>query len=457
MANPTSRILSVDFQSDRVSYIPHGKSTVSVDRWPFLSKMDKIASLKMCGFRFDGNPMHKNNPALLAEYERAKAKFGDRIFKFGPEGTKEGEIPLPPKEAPITKEAPKVSEYVGRPEMDAARRDAIIPNPTTTKGGLDDLLVDIVRKVLGDFVPEVDPVAVADIVNKTMEPYTGRFGEVLTEVGNLREVVRTMQPKVTEVHLGNGEITKIDGVQHSVFPEVLVAVSERMPVYLVGPAGTGKSTIGENASKALGLDFYAKSCSAQTTESSLLGFIDANGNYIATAFRKAYENGGVFLLDEVDNGNPNVLSVLNSALANGVMAFPDRMVRRSDNFVAIATANTIGNGATAEYVGRNPLDKAFLDRFANIEVNYDPNVEEAMLKSVTGLDVATQEKWLRTVYKCRANVQSYGLKVVVSPRAIVNGAKLLRNNIPMNRVAELVILKGLKGDQAEKVMEGVGL
>lgn len=441
MANKASRILSVDFQSNRVSYIQHGRSTVSVDRWAYLSKVDKIGALKACGFRFDGNPMHKTDGELLTEYERAKALFGDRVFKFGPEGTKEDEVPLPPKEAPITKEAPKVTEN----------------NTTTTKGGLDDILVDIVRKVLGDFVPEVDPAKVADVVNKTMEPYTDVFGEVLTEVGNLKEVVKSMQPKVTEVHLGNGKVTKIDGVQHSVFPEVLVAVSERLPVYLVGPAGTGKSTIGENASRALGLDFYAKSCSAQTTESSLLGFIDANGNYIATAFRKAYEFGGVFLLDEVDNGNPNVLSVLNSALANGIMAFPDGMVRRSDNFVAIATANTIGNGATAEYVGRNPLDKAFLDRFANVEVNYDPNVEQAMLKSVDGLDVATQEKWLRAVYKCRANVESYGLKVVVSPRAIINGAKLLRNNIPMSRVAELVILKGLKGDQAEKVMEGVGL
>jgi hypothetical protein len=46
--------------------------------------------------------------------------------------------------------------------------------------------------------------------------------------------------------------------------------------------------------------------------------------------------------------NPNILGILNSALSNGYMAFPDKQVARHKDFVAIATANTFGAGATMQ-------------------------------------------------------------------------------------------------------------
>lgn len=282
-------------------------------------------------------------------------------------------------------------------------------------------------------------------------------GGIRAEVASLREDIAKVQPKVTEVHLPSGEVKRLDGIQHAVFPTVLVGIGEREPLWLVGPAGTGKSTIAEQAAQAIGLDFSSKSCSAQTTETSLLGYMSATGEYVGTEFRKRYEYGGVFLLDEVDNGNPNVLTVLNSALSNTFMAFPDGMVTRHKDFVLVATANTFGNGATAEYVGRNPIDKAFVDRFSMVEVNYDLAVEEAMLASVVGLPTQTADKWLSVVRKCRANAETYGLKVIVSPRATLKGAKWLRNEVPMQAVLDMVVLKGLKAEQAAKVLEGVSL
>ena len=302
-------------------------------------------------------------------------------------------------------------------------------------------LDDIIRQIVVDTVGDTDLIA-----------------PIMDKMSILEQAIAKIAPKITEVHLGDGKIHKVDGVQHHMFNKVLVTLSERTPTYLVGPAGTGKSTIAENASKALGLDFSSKSCSSQSTESSLLGYMSATGSYVTTEFRERFEFGGVFLLDEVDNGNPNVLTVLNSSLSNTFMAFPDGMVKRHEDFVLIATANTFGNGATAEYVGRNPLDKAFTDRFANLEIGYDNDVEEAMLTSV-GLESVLATKWLEIVRACRQNVNNYGLKVIVSPRATINGARLLRHPdaFSVREVVETTILKGAKPDQAEKILAGVTL
>lgn len=415
MASKAPTILSVDLSTERVTYTDaRGTHT---DRFAYLSKVGKLAALKHVGWKSTGKPpMHLNEAELAQAWRDVVARGGHHPM---PEPKAKAPNPNPAPTVPnVTKEVPIMTN----------------PTPAPEGGALEQAL----GQVLGGLVEAT-------------------VGGIRAEVASLREDIAKVQPKVTEVHLPSGEVKRLDGIQHAVFPTVLVGIGEREPLWLVGPAGTGKSTIAEQAAQAIGLDFSSKSCSAQTTETSLLGYMSATGEYVGTEFRKRYEYGGVFLLDEVDNGNPNVLTVLNSALSNTFMAFPDGMVTRHKDFVLVATANTFGNGATAEYVGRNPIDKAFVDRFSMVEVNYDLAVEEAMLASVVGLPTQTADKWLSVVRKCRANAETYGLKVIVSPRATLKGAKWLRNEVPMQAVLDMVVLKGLKAEQAAKVLEGVSL
>ena len=83
---------------------------------------------------------------------------------------------------------------------------------------------------------------------------------------------------------------------HKQFEMLLKLVSTKRPILMKGEAGTAKSHNAEAVAKALKLDFYSMSVGEQSTKSDLLGFIDANGNYRNTAFRKAFEMGGLFLL-----------------------------------------------------------------------------------------------------------------------------------------------------------------
>lgn len=81
------------------------------------------------------------------------------------------------------------------------------------------------------------------------------------------------------------------------------------------------------------------------------------------------------LLDELDNGHPGLLTELNQALALDICAFPDGMVVRHARFRFVTTGNTYGTGGGRQYVGRQALDAATLDRLVTIDVPVDENLE----------------------------------------------------------------------------------
>ena len=248
-----------------------------------------------------------------------------------------------------------------------------------------------------------------------------------------------IEPNKTEI-----VVKKIDGaynnvgVQHECFKDILTTISAGVNVALVGPAGSGKTTTVSNVAKALELPFYSKSVSAQTGVHEFFGYQDANGKYVRTLFRDAYENGGVFLLDEFDAGNPNVLASMNQATANGHCAFADGMVTKHEDFIVVMAGNTYGHGATSDYVGRNPIDKATLDRFAFIHFGYDNKME---------YQLASNKEWCKEVQAIRERVSAKKVKAIVSPRATFDGSKLLAAGMSKSRVKELLIYKGLTQDE----------
>lgn len=184
-----------------------------------------------------------------------------------------------------------------------------------------------------------------------------------------------MIPKAFKVETPT-ETREVKGVTHEKFEQVLNLVNMDIPVFLSGPAGTGKNVICKQVAESLGLDFYFTN--AVTQEYKLTGFIDANGTYQETQFYKAFKNGGLFFLDEIDASIPEVLIVLNAAIANRYFDFPNGKIEANPNFRVIAAGNTVGTGADVEYNGRYQLDAASLDRFALIEIDYSPAIEDAV-------------------------------------------------------------------------------
>lgn len=258
----------------------------------------------------------------------------------------------------------------------------------------------------------------------------------------IKETLEQLAPRSIVVTSQTGQHV-LDGVQHYMTEAIIRIVGMNHPVMMVGPAGCGKTTIGEQTAKALGLPFYITSTINDTHE--LMGFTDGYGKYHSTPFRQAFEHGGIWVADEIDAWDASALLAANSALANGYATFPDREIPigRHASFRMVATANTFGNGADRIYIGRNELDAASLDRFAVVNVGYDLNLERMF--------AAGNQKWLEFVWDIRKKVDAKNIRHVVSSRAIGKGAEALANNLEWDNVAEWYLFKGMSKADREKL------
>lgn len=312
--------------------------------------------------------------------------------------------------------------------------------------------------------PAAAPVAVGGVdVAALSQTITAAIAGALAGAGSASaEALAALDARVTELESAapallvvdaNGDAcgAELPASRHPMLETLIRAVSARKPdgsrlnVWLAGPAGSGKTTGARMAAEALGLAYAAHGAMGMVHE--LTGFVDAGGRYHETAFTRLYRTGGLVLLDEVDASDPNVTLALNGALDNGAMQLPTgEMVARHPDFVCVAAANTWGAGATADYVGRNRLDGAFLQRFVMLAWDYDEALETA---------ICGNPDWSRRVQRARAAARKAGLKVIISPRASVHGAALIRAGLDADAAARMTYLAGLSDAQVAQI-EGAG-
>jgi cobaltochelatase CobS len=267
-------------------------------------------------------------------------------------------------------------------------------------------------------------------------------------------VTRLMPPREVLIRSGEFGTTTVNvGLQHEKFETLLKACSARdhrgyhLNVWLTGPTASGKTTAAESVAKAMSLPFGSDG--SLDSDYKVLGFIDANGNIVSTQFLKIYENGGIYLADEIDNWQASALLSLNAALANGWVASPKGMTPRHKDCVVIAAANTWGLGATSEYVGRSKLDAASLDRFQpKILWPYDTNLERALAVNQAG---KAGSIWFDIVVAYRSAVAKQGLKIIISPRATFSGLALLASGFTPEEVIEMTLVASLAPEQVRAV------
>lgn len=283
------------------------------------------------------------------------------------------------------------------------------------------------------------------IINRNQQPQKQAVDKEAVEaiVKSQLEAFSKKQVKVIEVKQANGLPNKVIGVCHKLTQQIADVCNVGIHQMLVGPAGGGKTTCCEKVAEILDLKFYPMSVGPQTTKSDLLGFIDAAGNYHTTPLREAFENGGLLLLDEVDAANAGVLTIINALLANGYCSFPDGVKQRNEKFRCICACNTYGRGADRQYVGRNQLDAATLDRFAVVDFDYDEELERA---------IAGNDEWVEKIIHYRKKAFDLKMRVVISPRASIYGAKLLASGMKEKMVEELVVWKGVSSEIRSKIM-----
>ena len=300
--------------------------------------------------------------------------------------------------------------------------------------------------------PQPQPAGVpnTDALTSAFTALTPLFAGVQKNVTDA--VMLTLQPIIDKLHKqaatqiqhiqitnSAGETHQIDEVVCEDFEEMLTYMSEGVPVYMWGAAGCGKSHTAKQLADALGLPFYE---SMQVLFAhDVKGYGDAGGNYQNTPFFKAFTEGGVFFLDEVDASAPEALVVLNTAIANRRFDFPIvGNVEAHPNFRVIAAGNTAMTGATIEYVARSVQDAATENRFSFFEMHYDRRVElpvcaggdEVLMNFITDLRQAIHAA---NVVKCVSYRQT---QLLSNPALLKFGrVKALRRNV----------FKGMEADE----------
>lgn len=301
--------------------------------------------------------------------------------------------------------------YNGNPLKTAMK--ATTPTPTAApQGDAAQLLQQAIQQLVNNSAPALDEARVLSLINEALEKQAPRRVEYI-----INDVPKAVIDK-----------------QHRNFDKLLKLTARRFNTMLIGEAGSGKSSAAKKVAEVLGLDYGFISVGMTTTKTEFFGYMDAQGRVVETEFRKRFINGGVFLVDEFDAGNPNVSIALNEPLANKRAAFPDGVYEAHPDFICIAAANTYGNGATAEFTGRNAMDKATLDRFTFLEWNIDADFEKSLV---------SDHAWLDKVVAIRKAFKELNIKQPVSTRAAIQGAVLLADGFNLAETMEMTIFKGL--------------
>lgn len=188
-------------------------------------------------------------------------------------------------------------------------------------------------------------------------------------------------------------------------------------IWMVGPAGCGKSTMARSVAKSLNLPYLCISCGIGTSATEFIGYKYPSRE--STKFAEYYAKPSVILIDEMTALDPCVAQILNAALANDEIETTTGLVHRNPNCIIIATSNTFGLGADRQYVANNQLDASTIDRFIGgiIEIDYSSSYE----KKKYDKEVVEYVNYLREIIKDNS------LRRIASTRMIQAGHKLKMN------------------------------
>lgn len=297
-----------------------------------------------------------------------------------------------------------------------------------------DFLIDDVKKAV--FLSIRNDIKVNNVVDIAIEKFEEKIKNGINE--KIDEYMSTIYvPKVHVITRKDNSLKQVEGVFHENFPDILSSVELNEPTMLVGPAGSGKNVAVGQVADALDLKMYYTNNA--NNEFKLLGYMDATGKYHETPFYKAFTQGGVFFLDEIDASDPAALIVVNSGLANGYMFFPNSSepVEMNPDFRIVAAANTWGKGADLQYVGRNALDGSTMDRFDTIFFDYDEKMESVLYPD---------DEILEFMWNFRKAVFDTKTPHIVSTRGIKKVYSKKINGVPVEKAVSQNIVKGLSTD-----------
>lgn len=227
---------------------------------------------------------------------------------------------------------------------------------------------------------------------------------------------------------------------------------------LLGPRGTGKSSLAADVALRLGQHYYYVPCHTGATSEALIGQWIPNPQgqgyvWMDGVLTAAVRNGHICLLDEVNSLKPEVAFAIHGLLDHRrelvLVEKPDKdgnpeIVVAHEKFGLIAAGNPF-------YEGVRVMNEAFRDRFAiQLQLGYHHELDVAVLRNSSSVDKLDEKQAValeQFVGKVRTAVKNKAVNSDVSTRAFLDLAK----NIAIHtfQTARTMFLTRFSDDEAE--------
>jgi len=242
---------------------------------------------------------------------------------------------------------------------------------------------------------------------------------------------------------------------------LLSAVENKVYPLLLGPKGSGKSTISKEIANVLGYDFYKINCAQLLKpKQSLIGMTNAdNGKTFLTEslFLKHFKSNKptLIFLDELSR-TPSIASnylitVLDEFDSYLYIEDTGETIYKGENVTFIGAANF-----GFEYTDTRSQDGAFIDRFVRFQVDYLTSIQETKL--VKQRYDKIEEKELKLLITC-ANVcrkNANKLQNTVSTRQVLALSSFLAKGFKFSDIFKNIFLNLFKNgdiDDSATVIE----
>lgn len=280
-------------------------------------------------------------------------------------------------------------------------------------------------------------------------------------------IPKTDSPEMV-AEVDNNYVFNID-----ILKTALMGIAAKIPTYLYGHAGVGKSTYWEQISARTNWPHIRLQHTINTEEAHILGQWtvkkhkdEETGQMVSeTVFELgplplAMKNGWIYLADEYDRSYPSVLSVYQAVLEGKSLFIKEadkenRIIHPHPNFRFVATGNTNGAGDDTGLYGATVVqDAATFERFGIVQyVDYMSKRDEIeIVKNQANIVEEDAKSIVDFCHKVRAEFPAK-ISLTLGPRVAINIGQVGLMRGSFRKGVELCYANRLPETEKETVMQ----
>jgi nitric oxide reductase NorQ protein len=222
------------------------------------------------------------------------------------------------------------------------------------------------------------------------------------------------------------------------------AFETKLFVLIIGPKGTGKTTLVRKFASQMKKELYSVNFSLRTRESHLIGtktLEKGQVNFVEGILVRSMRDGNMLYLDELNAAEADVLLRLDEALDDRrqlvLKEAEGQIVNAAADWFVIATINPLS------HVGTKELPPQLLSRFpVRLKLEYPPeDIELQIISQHTSIESSNLDEVKRSIKLAKSLREAAALEeLYYSPslRETIAFAKLIGNGIGSRQAAEIV-------------------